>query len=1423
MATLDATFDGAETELRDPGDEVYRLAPAQIAWAQFSLSDTRRLVLSLQHPIDRRRLQQAARTSGVAYEALRTRFLRRPGLTLPVQAVRPTCCSLTDEPQLNAEEGRVAAVQASADGMALTFQALAIALDRRSLLLWCRSVGEAYVGHALRDTVQPADAAEGLAELADDVAAEPARRFWRATLANGVPAGRLPEEITGVSGRIAKLAWRWTGDPRSHNTARMLALWQGWLRRETGLNDITIGVEVSGRDAELADALGHYARILPINFAGRGDDTLAIAEAAAQAALDRTEAWMLVAPQAEGPAVLRLGQLCFFPYAFSDEGVEATPCWGGHECGEAILEDAELPCVLRLTLVAQGFHLAYDSARFTEAAAARVAARFAGFAEAAISQPTQAFAHLPRLASDEFAAVLRKSRGAALTPCAAHSILDLVSRAGAERPDAIALIDAEVSHTYAQLLRAVDLVASHLITAGAQRGERVALVVPRSAAAVIGLFGILRAGAVAVPIDAASPVLRQVELIQNVAAVLTLGGPEQIAALRTRDLRVLAVNDALLANMAPLPPMPEGDDGAYVIHTSGSTGRPKGVLVRHGNLLDSTRARLDYYAERPRCFLLTPSLAFDSSVAGMYWTLATGGRLVLSAAGEERDPLALARLIEHHSVSHWLTVPALYQAVLVATDERQLASLTDVVVAGEACASAIVASHSARLAHVRLHNEYGPTEATVWSTCWSWDGTSVPDEIPIGGPIPGVAVYLLDAANGLVPDGAVGELHIGGVGVAAGYLDQADASASAFRPDPFGGDVGARIYATGDLGRRRPDGTIIYLGRIDRQQKIRGRRFEPREIEAILESLPGVMRAAVVVREDRAAIRQIVGYVEQASGQRLDGGALREELAVRLPDWMVPDVIVVLDHFPSGVNGKIDLDALPAAEMAARPAYRAPDTAAEAALVRVVCGLVGIEDVGIDDDFFAVGGDSLMALQVAATLRTAGFALSVHSIFAAPRLEEIAKAMAPVATLPAIDRGRSNDDRPSPLTPIQRWFVARDLPQSGHYNQAVAFEAAEPLDVTRLESALAIVADAHPALRLAIETANGAWRQRPMPLDVLVPPAWFDLRALPEQLRERTMRQKLRELQQALNPTCGRMLRAVVFRLGDGRPDLLVLIVHHLAVDARSWPVLAEDLESAYRGAAIVPAIGFPDWARALGETKVSTDSWNDYLACAAGTLPCDHSEGFNRESDAAEFTLVLGAARALALARWPGGRTGRWLSDAVLASLGLVLGDWTGHERVLIDVEGTGRDVPASLPDPSRTIGWLTTLAPVVVPHRPSEPRDARLAAAVASIGAAPADWTYALADPRGPSSGAALCVNFLGRITERNHIGALFKPVSFDAGPLRGPDNSRAHLLELEVEVDAEAIRLNWRYPASLFEAETVRDLANRHFDLLSSLAGT
>jgi amino acid adenylation domain-containing protein len=1357
--------------------ETYQLGPAQRLWAGMP-GAVHRLTLRFDTAPDRERLIAALRQTGESFEALRTRFVARPGLMLPVQLIEAEQPRWLEDAKLDAAEGPVAG--AELDGADLILSALAIALDRQGMLLWARAVANAYRGAQPGDTVQPADAAEGLMALADDPAAAAAHGFWRSAIAEGEPAGRLPEERAEGAYQLARIAQHWD---RAPSAGQALALWRAWLCREAGSERITIGVELSGRDADLADSVGCYARLVPCTIGG--------GTGAAEAWIGKADNWMLAAPDPAGPAAEAIGGITIYPYGFVDRTEETDMAIQWHE-------QAVLPCRLRLALVPGGFELEYDAGRLSSDT---LADRFAHFVAQALADPERELADIPRLPSEAAAAVAARSMGPASAPDPDRTVVDAIGEIAAAHPDRIALTDPAGSISYAEFWDRSGHIASWLAERGVERGARVALVASRSAETVTALIGILRAGAIAVPIDPAYPAARQAMLIADVAADLVLTDSPDAGPF---DAATLSIAEALQSD-GHLPPPPGANDGVYIIHTSGSTGKPKGVLVTHANLWASTRARFTAYPTAPACFLLTPSLSFDSSVAGLYWTLATGGRLLLPAPGEERDPGELARWIAEGAPSHWLTVPALYQNVLTAARDGELASLSDVIVAGEACPATLVAQHAARMADARLHNEYGPTEATVWSSLWSWQpGDALPEAVPIGRPIPGAAIYLADARGGLVPDGAAGEIRIGGAGVASGYLGRPDATAAAFHPNPFGE---GRLYATGDLGRRDEDGNILYLGRIDRQLKIGGRRIEPGEIEARLDALPGVSRSVVLVRGGR-----LIGYVEAANG--FDAAAAKAALAAGLPPWLVPEAIVALARFPASANGKLDTDALPDPEQASRPAYRAPASAAEQALAAAIEDVVGVERPGLDDDFFALGGDSLMALQVAARLRGSGFALSVRSIFATPGIEKLAALAVPVAV-----QAETSDEGPAPLTPIQRWFVARDLPEPNHYNQAVAFEVRESLSPDRLAAALAQVAARHPALRSAVERDGDGWRVRPLP-GAPEAPGWFDLRALPAPVRDRVLGQKLGELQRGLDPSQGRMWRAAGFRLAADRPDLLVIAAHHLAIDARSWQILAEDLAAAYRDAPLAPALSYGQWSAALAGQEPDT-AWSAYLAGAEARLPRDH-DGANREADATELALTLPAAQAKALAHWRGARPGRGLSDAMLATLAIVLGDWTGHRRLLIDVEGSGRDVPAELPDPSRTIGWLTTLAPLALPHDPGAPLEVRLRDTVAAIDAAPADWRYALDAPIGPHSSAEFCVNFMGAMAGDGEAGGLLRPVSLDLGAMRGPANPRAHLIELEAETRTDGLHLLWRYPAAIHDAATIRALAERHRTLMTELAG-
>lgn len=495
---------------------------------------------------------------------------------------------------------------------------------------------------------------------------------------------------------------------------------------------------------------------------------------------------------------------------------------------------------------------------------------------------------------------LELGRGADLPEGPLVPVHELVAAQMRDHPDAPAVSCGDATFTYRQLDDWAHHIATELSSAGVGRGSRVGVLAERSVAMVAAVIAIMRLGAAYVPVDSAHPD-RRVDAVLSDAEVtaLVVTGSTKERAVASGVPRVCADECAGTAGQAQVSVTL--DDTAYLIYTSGSTGEPKGVVVGHRELAASTAARRAVYPGRHR-FLLVSPLAFDSSVAGVWGTLTTGGHLVVATSEEVRDPGLLVRLVDRHQVTQMLCVPSLYSVVLDAAEALGLAtvrSLSTVVVAGEACPQELVDRHfQLRGESSVMYNEYGPTEATVWASCARFDA---PAGVTIGRPVPGTRLYVLDERRRPVPSGVAGELYIGGAGVSRGYHGRPDATAERFLDDPFTDEPGARMYRTGDSARWNEHGTLDFIGRLDDQVKIRGHRIELGAVEAQLTTVPGVREAVVL---PNATSTGLVGFA--LTSESLDSAALRTELAEALQSPMVPEKIVVLSEFPRTVNGKVD-------------------------------------------------------------------------------------------------------------------------------------------------------------------------------------------------------------------------------------------------------------------------------------------------------------------------------------------------------------------------------------------------------------------------------------------------------------------------------------------------------------------------------------
>ena len=581
----------------------------------------------------------------------------------------------------------------------------------------------------------------------------------------------------------------------------------------------------------------------------------------------------------------------------------------------------------------------------------------------------------------------------AATDSPVEPIHHLIERQAAATPEATALVFEDQSLNYTELNTRANQLAHYLIGLGVKPETRVGIAVERSIEMVVGLLAILKAGGAYVPLDPDYPSDRLTYMVKDSGIELLLTQQHLCDALPVADgLNVIDLDRLEVAHHAPTNPNValHGESLAYVIYTSGSTGRPKGAANRHHALTNRLRWMQDAYGlTADDAVLQKTPFSFDVSVWEFFWPLMQGGRLVMAPPGAHREPSQLVELIRTHDITTLHFVPSMLQAFLAHGEVEACTSLTRMVCSGEALPAELQNQVFARLPQVALYNLYGPTEAAIDVTHWTCqdDGRN---QVAIGQPIAGIRTYVLDSDLNLAPPGVAGELYLGGIGLARGYLHRPDLTAERFVADPFA--QGERLYRTGDLVRWREDGQLEYLGRLDHQVKIRGLRIELGEIEAELLSQPEVREAVVVTQEGPGGSR-LVAYVVPQADSELDTSSLREVLGQRLPDYMVPGVVVTLDALPLNANGKVDRKALPEPDLASSSQYEPPQGEVEAALAKVWSEVLGVEQVGRHDNFFELGGHSLLALKVLEQMRHQGLKAQVRTLFQCPELAAFARAL----------------------------------------------------------------------------------------------------------------------------------------------------------------------------------------------------------------------------------------------------------------------------------------------------------------------------------------------------------------------------------------------------------------------------------------------
>ncbi|MET4428512.1 amino acid adenylation domain-containing protein [Mycolicibacterium sp. 624] len=1080
--------------------------------------------------------------------------------------------------------------------------------------------------------------------------------------------------------------------------------------------------------------------------------------------------------------------------------------------------------------------------------------------EAMAADPARPLSAIDVLDADERVRLDTIGNRAVLTqPVTGVSIPALFEAQVARDPHAVAVSFDGIHMSYRELDDAANRLAHMLIGQGAGPGQRVALLFSRSVEAVVAIFAVLKTGAAYVPIDPAVPDARMEFVLADAGPVAALTTTDLMKRLHGRGMAVIDVDDPAVraharsetGNGQPssAPPGPAGDDIAYLIYTSGTTGVPKGVAIPHHNV---TRllATLDADLELSPGQVWTQchSLAFDFSVWEIFGALLHGGRLVVVSEAVVRSPEELHDLLVEERVSVLSQTPSAFYALqavegLTPGLESELA-LDVVVFGGEALEPARLGSWLENHPNSpRLINMYGITETTVHASFREILADDVASTVsPIGGPLAHLAFFVLDSRLGPVPAGVVGELYVAGAGVGAGYVGRAPLTSTRFVACAFGAP-GMRMYRTGDLACWGADGQLRYLGRADEQVKIRGHRIELGEVQAALAGLEGVEQAVVIAREDRPGDKRLVGYITGTA----DPAQARVALVERLPSYMVPAAVVEIDALPLTVNGKLDTRALPAPEYADIDHYRAPATPVEEILVAIFAEVLGLEQVGVDDSFFDLGGDSISAIQVIMRGHRAGLVGRPRDIFVqqtVARLARVVRVGDPAGEV--IDEGVG----PVVATPIMRWLNGMAGPID-EFNQTVVLQA--PAGVTEADVVVGLQAllDRHAMLRLrATDDGAGGW-------SLTVPePGTVDAHGCLHTADVLTD-EAVAAARSRLNPAAGAMVSA----LWASSTGQLALIVHHLAIDGVSWRIVMEDLNIAWTQhhggqPVLLPPAGtsFARWADLLAEHAHAPDVvrhaelWRRVAALPAA-LPAPQSAvdtfataGYLTEMLDAETThMLLGEVPAAFHAG---------VHEILLIAFALAWAQYlgTGDAPIAIDVEGHGRqeDLGGAADrniDLSRTVGWFTTKYPVSLAM--GGLRWTQVVAGDAALGgvikaakeqlrALPDGMTYGLLRYLNPDidlAGADPAIGF-------NYLGRLGSPAAYASGDvwrfsqeglsMTGAAGampiSLAHTVELNaVTIDTDTgphLNATWTWAPSALDTVAVTRISRLWFDALAGI---
>jgi amino acid adenylation domain-containing protein/non-ribosomal peptide synthase protein (TIGR01720 family) len=1234
----------------------------------------------------------------------------------------------------------------------------------------------------------------------------------------------------------------------------LLGAWAILLSRYSNEKDIVFGVTVAGRPASLAGVeamVGPFINTLPIRVQLPPDT--------------RLRPWL-------GSLQTRLLEICEYAYSpltqvqrFSDvsRGVplfesmlvfENYPLDVPAQSLSRHLESVSIHSIERsnfpLGLVAAPgpklyLQIGYDSRRFSFDTISRMLGHLEAVLESMLANPDQRLCELSLLTSAEQQQLLVSWNSTANQVAQENCLHQLFEEQVALTPESIAVICEDRQLTYRQLNNRANQLAHYLRDQHIGPEVQVGICIERSLEMIVGILGILKAGAAYVPVAPDQPPERLRYILDDAHIRLLLTQQSLLERISSEGIQVVRLDAdwELISGYRAENPLTEvaADNTAYVIYTSGSTGQPKGVMVPHGGICNTLLWRRHAFSLNGSDRILQNlSFAFDASVWQIFGALLNGAQLILAPPGSHRDTAYLAQAMIEYGITITDFPPSMLQVLLNETGIERCRSLRHLFCGGEAMRSELQEQFFAKL-DAELHNIYGPTETAVDATCWTCQPKENGQIIPIGRPINNKQIYLLDSQLQPVPVGVEGEICISGSGLARGYLGRPHATSEKFIPHPFSTEPGARLYRTGDIARFLPDGNIEFLGRNDRQVKIRGYRMELGEVEAALSEHPQVAQAVAVAREEIPGEQRLVAYVVSRPGSALTSRELSRYLQERLPPYMVPSAFVHLEELPLTTNGKVDSRALPAPEFQSDEIdYVSPRTQVEETLCGIWAKVLRVKQVGINDNFFELGGDSILSIQVSALARQTGLHLTPGQLFQHPTIATLAEVTGQGTRIRA-EQGLVVGS--APLTPIQHEFFEWGLANPHHYYQAMQLDLAPEVDSLLLERAVAELLKHHDVLRLRFKRAGKIWSQ------VYADPvneslfSRRDLSAIAAADRKVVLEEDAGRISATLNLEKGPLFRTVEYEFGAGEKKRLLIVIHHLIMDGVSWRILLEDLQSAYKqlhqgGPVRLPAktSSFKVWAERLNQYAESPELvqeasyWTSAERATVRGVPLDYELGQNNMGSAQTISVNLTAAETGDLLYEVPAVYHTQINDLLLTALAQVFQRWTGERSLLVTLEGHGREDIFEDIDLSRTVGWFTTVFPVLLQVEESGHPGRALQAVKEQLRRIPQRGLgYGLlrfmnGDPNIAEQLrslplAEISFNYLGQFDQlfSESEQFAFARQSTESRESEGP---RKHVLDVTSMVFDGCLQINWSYSENLHKRETIEELSKWYVQFIREL---